>query len=120
MFGSVTKRHILLFVPKNGLGSVITPARGLATHTANPIKTPSLTRTAPAVLHLKTGQSFTGKAFGSPKSIFGETVFSTSITSCTSLAPLSLISYLYFECQMCCFLLFSFTCYSNAHFNHVI
>jgi len=36
----------------------------------------------PAVLHLKTGQSFKGKAFGAPISVFGETVFSTSITSC--------------------------------------
>lgn len=37
----------------------------------------------PAVLHLKTGQSFTGRSFGAPRSIFGETVFSTSITSYT-------------------------------------
>ncbi|KAF8499548.1 carbamoyl-phosphate synthase [Russula emetica] len=37
----------------------------------------------PAVLHLKTGQSFTGCSFGAPRSIFGETVFSTSITSYT-------------------------------------
>lgn len=36
----------------------------------------------PAVLHLKTGQSFSGHSFGAPRSIFGETVFSTSITSC--------------------------------------
>ncbi|KAG8679106.1 Multifunctional pyrimidine synthesis protein CAD, partial [Ceratobasidium sp. 394] len=35
----------------------------------------------PAILHLKTGQSFSGHSFGAPKSIFGETVFSTSITS---------------------------------------
>ena len=39
-------------------------------------------RSIPAVLHLKTGQSFTGSSFGAPRSIFGETVFSTSITSC--------------------------------------
>ncbi|KDQ21513.1 hypothetical protein BOTBODRAFT_99860 [Botryobasidium botryosum FD-172 SS1] len=39
--------------------------------------------TIPAVLHLKTGQSFTGRNFGAPKSVFGETVFSTSITSYT-------------------------------------
>jgi len=38
---------------------------------------------APAVLHLKTGQSFAGKSFGAPVSVFGETVFSTSITSYT-------------------------------------
>lgn len=37
----------------------------------------------PAVLHLKSGQSFNGKSFGAPRSIFGETVFSTSITSYT-------------------------------------
>jgi carbamoyl-phosphate synthase small subunit len=37
----------------------------------------------PAVLHLKTGQSFVGRSFGAPISIFGETVFSTSITSYT-------------------------------------
>ncbi|KAI0036888.1 carbamoyl phosphate synthase small subunit [Vararia minispora EC-137] len=37
----------------------------------------------PAVLHLKSGQSFVGKSFGAPRSIYGETVFSTSITSYT-------------------------------------
>jgi len=37
----------------------------------------------PAVLHLKSGQSFTGYSFGIPRSTFGETVFSTSITSYT-------------------------------------
>lgn len=38
----------------------------------------------PATLHLKTGEAFTGKSFGSPKPVkFGETVFSTSITSYT-------------------------------------
>ncbi|EIW82853.1 carbamoyl-phosphate synthase [Coniophora puteana RWD-64-598 SS2] len=52
-------------------------ARGLATHAS-----PELT-SLPAVLHLKSGQSFTGRSFGAPKSIFGETVFSTSITSYT-------------------------------------
>lgn len=36
----------------------------------------------PASLHLKSGQSFHGTSFGSQKSIWGETVFSTSITSC--------------------------------------
>jgi carbamoyl-phosphate synthase small subunit len=43
-----------------------------------------------AILHLKTGQSFPGRSFGAPKSVFGETVFSTSITSCSSvyLVPL--------------------------------
>ncbi|OCH86345.1 carbamoyl phosphate synthase small subunit [Obba rivulosa] len=52
--------------------------RGFATH-ANSIPGSSI----PAVLHLKTGQSFTGRSFGAPRSIFGETVFSTSITSYT-------------------------------------
>ncbi|KAJ3772911.1 carbamoyl-phosphate synthase [Lentinula raphanica] len=37
----------------------------------------------PATLHLKSGQSFLGRSFGAPKSIYGETVFSTSITSYT-------------------------------------
>ncbi|PPQ66307.1 hypothetical protein CVT24_007304 [Panaeolus cyanescens] len=50
--------------------------RGLATHAGPALSTP-------ATLHLKTGQSFYGKSFGAPKSIFGETVFSTSITSYT-------------------------------------
>ncbi|KAG6841353.1 hypothetical protein C0991_011896 [Blastosporella zonata] len=51
-------------------------ARGLATH-AGPLTS------VPASLHLKTGQSFHGRSFGAPKSIYGETVFSTSITSYT-------------------------------------
>ncbi|GJE92243.1 carbamoyl phosphate synthase small subunit [Phanerochaete sordida] len=53
-------------------------SRGFATH-ATSTPAPSL----PASLHLKTGQSFHGRSFGAPKSIFGETVFSTSITSYT-------------------------------------
>ncbi|KIP02396.1 hypothetical protein PHLGIDRAFT_130756 [Phlebiopsis gigantea 11061_1 CR5-6] len=51
-------------------------SRGFATHATS-------TPAPPAVLHLKTGQSFHGRSFGAPKSIFGETVFSTSITSYT-------------------------------------
>ena len=50
-------------------------ARGFATH-AGP------NTALPATLHLKTGQAFHGRSFGAPKSTFGETVFSTSITSC--------------------------------------
>ncbi|KAG6873418.1 hypothetical protein C0995_015843 [Termitomyces sp. Mi166 len=50
--------------------------RGLATQ-SGPITS------IPATLHLKTGQSFHGRSFGAPKSIYGETVFSTSITSYT-------------------------------------
>ncbi|KAF5393223.1 hypothetical protein D9757_000708 [Collybiopsis confluens] len=52
-------------------------ARGLATATSGSSVLP------PAVLHLKSGQSFLGRSFGAPKSIYGETVFSTSITSYT-------------------------------------
>ncbi|EKM81069.1 hypothetical protein AGABI1DRAFT_37402 [Agaricus bisporus var. burnettii JB137-S8] len=51
-------------------------SRGFATHAE------SFTG-LPATLHLKTGQSFKGKSFGAPHSRFGETVFSTSITSYT-------------------------------------
>lgn len=53
-------------------------ARGLATHSGQ-------SYALPAALQLKTGQSFHGRSFGAPKSIFGETVFSTSITSCAYL-----------------------------------
>ncbi|THG99508.1 hypothetical protein EW026_g2848 [Hermanssonia centrifuga] len=53
-------------------------SRGFATHANSTLPSP-----IPAVLHLKTGQSFKGRSFGAPKSIFGETVFSTSITSYT-------------------------------------
>jgi len=51
-------------------------SRGLATHAGS-------ISALPAALHLKTGQSFYGRSFGAPTSIFGETVFSTSITSYT-------------------------------------
>jgi len=51
-------------------------SRGLATHAPNPFA-------VPAALHLKSGQTFHGRSFGTPKSIYGETVFSTSITSYT-------------------------------------
>ena len=49
---------------------------------------PRITYTAapaslPATLHLKTGQAFAGKSFGHPETRFGETVFTTSITSYT-------------------------------------
>jgi hypothetical protein len=56
-------------------------SRGLATHV-------NLASALPATLHLKTGQSFLGRSFGAPTSIFGETVFSTSITSCTLLSTI--------------------------------
>ncbi|KAH9485034.1 Carbamoyl-phosphate synthase arginine-specific small chain [Psilocybe cubensis] len=51
-------------------------SRGLATHAGPAVA-------VPATLHLKSGQSFHGKSFGAPRSIYGETVFSTSITSYT-------------------------------------
>ncbi|KAF8897079.1 carbamoyl-phosphate synthase [Gymnopilus junonius] len=51
-------------------------SRGLATHAGS-------ATSVPAALHLVSGQSFHGKSFGAPRSIFGETVFSTSITSYT-------------------------------------
>lgn len=54
--------------------SVPTLFRGFATHAHIP---------TPATLHLKSGESFAGRAFGAPRSIWGETVFSTSITSYT-------------------------------------
>ncbi|KAK0212801.1 carbamoyl phosphate synthase small subunit [Desarmillaria ectypa] len=50
--------------------------RGFATQ-VGPIST------IPASIQLKTGQSFHGRSFGAPRSVFGETVFSTSITSYT-------------------------------------
>ena len=50
-------------------------SRGLAIHAPN-------LSAIPAALHLKSGQTFHGRSFGAPKSIYGETVFSTSITSC--------------------------------------
>jgi carbamoyl-phosphate synthase small subunit len=58
--------------------------RGFSTHARS-------STSIPAVLHLKTGQSFTGSSFGAPRSIFGETVFSTSITSCARIYPLSFL-----------------------------
>ncbi|KAK4689803.1 hypothetical protein P7C73_g283, partial [Tremellales sp. Uapishka_1] len=51
--------------------------------TPSSLYTPILPSKIPAALHLKTGQSYYGNAFGSDKSAFGETVFSTSITSYT-------------------------------------
>ena len=54
-------------------------SRGLATH-VGPVSA------LPAALHLKTGQSFLGRSFGAPTSVYGETVFSTSITSCMFLS----------------------------------
>lgn len=51
-------------------------SRGLATASSTSVL-------PQAALHFKSGQSFIGRSFGAPKSIYGETVFSTSITSYT-------------------------------------
>ncbi|WVQ76843.1 carbamoyl-phosphate synthase, small subunit [Cryptococcus sp. DSM 104548] len=56
--------------------------RSLATP-VNSLLTPLLPAKTPAALHLKTGQSYYGNSFGSENSKYGETVFSTSITSYT-------------------------------------
>jgi len=61
--------------------SAIPSVRSLATPTS--LFTPILPQSDPAALHLVTGQSFEGKRFGAKKSAWGETVFSTSITSYT-------------------------------------
>ncbi|PWN92420.1 small subunit of carbamoyl phosphate synthase [Acaromyces ingoldii] len=53
--------------------------RGLAT-TINYTAAPA---SQPATLHLKSGHKFEGQSFGAPRSSFGETVFTTSITSYT-------------------------------------
>ncbi|EPQ57336.1 small subunit of carbamoyl phosphate synthase [Gloeophyllum trabeum ATCC 11539] len=64
----ISPRILRLAIPRH--------ARGLASQVGNNTH-------IPGVLHLKTGQSFYGRSFGAPKSIWGETVFSTSITSYT-------------------------------------
>ncbi|KAN0064649.1 Multifunctional pyrimidine synthesis protein CAD [Thecaphora frezii] len=58
-------------------------ARNLATHVPGPITFTHAPESKPATLHLKSGHSFTGKSFGAPRSVFGESVFTTSITSYT-------------------------------------
>ncbi|GBE81319.1 Carbamoyl-phosphate synthase arginine-specific small chain [Sparassis crispa] len=63
--------HKLIHVPRM--------SRSLGTHANRTALGTSL----PAVLHLKTGQSYRGRSFGAPRSVYGETVFSTSITSYT-------------------------------------
>jgi len=65
--------------------SAVTPALGGSSKTAGLQYGVSAARDQriPASLHLKTGQTFTGTSFGSTESRFGETVFSTSITSYT-------------------------------------
>ncbi|OCF39946.1 carbamoyl-phosphate synthase, small subunit [Kwoniella heveanensis CBS 569] len=59
------------------------PKRALATPVNTNLYTPVLPAKIPAALHLKSGQSYHGHSFGSENSKFGETVFSTSITSYT-------------------------------------
>lgn len=61
-----------------------TAANGFVAARSNAGPPPSVpTDGQPATLHLKSGQKFTGRSFGAAKSVFGETVFSTSITSYT-------------------------------------
>ncbi|KAL7418582.1 Multifunctional pyrimidine synthesis protein CAD [Cryptotrichosporon argae] len=62
-------------IAKRGLATPVSTPTGLLTHVLPP--------KLPAALHLKTGQTFAGQHFGSSTSKFGETVFSTSITSYT-------------------------------------
>ncbi|KAK8846788.1 carbamoyl-phosphate synthase, small subunit [Kwoniella newhampshirensis] len=62
-------------------GPIAIAKRHLATPTS--LYTPVLPAKIPAALHLKSGQSYFGENFGSENSKFGETVFSTSITSYT-------------------------------------
>lgn len=58
--------------------------RGLATPASHPsLMTPILPAKIPAALYLKSGQVYEGSNFGSTNSKWGETVFSTSITSYT-------------------------------------
>ncbi|WWD00345.1 carbamoyl-phosphate synthase, small subunit [Kwoniella sp. B9012] len=69
---------------KTGSSSKLSlPKRTLATPVNTNLYTPVLPAKIPAVLHLKSGQSYHGHNFGSENSKFGETVFSTSITSYT-------------------------------------
>lgn len=59
-------------------------ARSLATIAGSgPITYTEAPAPQPATLHLKSGHSFTGRSFGAPRSVFGETVFTTAITSYT-------------------------------------
>ncbi|ORX34512.1 putative carbamoyl-phosphate synthase [Kockovaella imperatae] len=66
-----------------------TLARGLSTSSPSPasvhpgLLTHVLPPKIPAALHLQSGQSYHGQGFGSTNSKYGETVFSTSITSYT-------------------------------------
>lgn len=76
--GLSTSARCALAVPRTAsLGGFAISSQPRITYTSAP---PS----QPATLHLKTGEAFTGKSFGSPvPTKFGETVFSTSITSYT-------------------------------------
>lgn len=72
----------ILFKPTLTLTKSLISKRSFATVLANHIPSPQ-DPNRPATLHLKSGESFTGKGFGSPNARFGESVFSTSITSYT-------------------------------------
>ncbi|WWC87122.1 carbamoyl-phosphate synthase, small subunit [Kwoniella dendrophila CBS 6074] len=63
--------------------SLSLPKRSLATPVNTNLLQHVLPPKKPAALHLKSGQTYNGQHFGSENSKFGETVFSTSITSYT-------------------------------------
>lgn len=76
---------------RSAKAAVSVPKRSLATPVShNSLYTPILAGKTPAALHLQSGQSYQGTSFGSQNSKFGETVFSTSITSCESVVSKSL------------------------------
>ena len=62
---------------------VLKGTRSLATPVNTNLLTHVLPPKMPAALHMKTGETYNGQAFGGSNSKFGETVFSTSITSYT-------------------------------------
>ena len=73
---------------RSAASSLKTPSSKLTRGLATPVQHPSLFThvlppKSPAALFLKSGQTYNGQAFGSTNSKFGETVFSTSITSYT-------------------------------------
>ncbi|GHJ85999.1 hypothetical protein NliqN6_2401 [Naganishia liquefaciens] len=81
---TLAKSAVNASIPKHA-SSISAPrmARTFATPSDKSLFTPILAPQDPAVLHMITGQSYEGQAFGAKQSIYGETVFSTSITSYT-------------------------------------
>lgn len=80
---TLAKSAVNASIPKRASsGTAPRLARTFATPSDKSLFTPILAPQDPAVLHMITGQSYEGQAFGAKQSIYGETVFSTSITSC--------------------------------------